>query len=228
MMFLLSSACSTQRKGKETYWCTCCPIKAQFGLRARHVHWAVKGHLGLFIALLGSSSFSSDMFGLGQIQLGSFKPSQSPMSSVCSASPKKQTVKLLLGLNCSPTSPICSSTSPICSFSTSICSVSAWNDLLSSDPICPFLSPICPPWPRSVSALIRSARNLQEQSDLSSASVQTARHLHGQSSFSSASELIFLGSFEPVLFQFRLLRILFMASTTLPRFGVGHGSSQHP
>jgi hypothetical protein len=81
MMFLLSSACSTQRKGKETYWCTCCPIKAQFGLRARHVHWAVKGHLGLFIALLGSSSFSSDMFGLGQIQLGSFKPSQSPMVS---------------------------------------------------------------------------------------------------------------------------------------------------
>jgi hypothetical protein len=32
MIFLLITAGSTKRKGKETYWCTCCPIKAQFGL----------------------------------------------------------------------------------------------------------------------------------------------------------------------------------------------------
>jgi hypothetical protein len=79
MMFLLSSACSTQRKGKETYWCTCCPIKAQFGLRARHVHWAVKGHLGLLITSERSVRFRS---GSLRPWSGTLRPSSAPSSHI--------------------------------------------------------------------------------------------------------------------------------------------------
>jgi hypothetical protein len=161
MMFLLISACSIQRKGKETYWCTCCPIEAQFGLRVRHVHWAVKGHLGLFIASVGSVRFRSGplrpglaLFNLSRSDLSQLRQALLGFISNCSESPR--TVKSFFGF-----SPNCSA----------------------------------PPWP--------------------------VKFLLGYG-------VIFLGSFEPVLFQFRLLRILFMASTTLPRFGVSHGSSQHP
>jgi hypothetical protein len=119
MMFLLISACSTQRKGKETYWCTCCPIKAQFGLSARHVHWAIKGHLGLFIASVGSVRFRSgplrpgsalfnlsrsDLFQLRQALLGF-----SPICSVPVRSAPLQSDLLLLGPDLLRLSPICSS-----------------------------------------------------------------------------------------------------------------------
>uniref|UniRef100_A0A2N9ICB0 non-specific serine/threonine protein kinase n=1 Tax=Fagus sylvatica TaxID=28930 RepID=A0A2N9ICB0_FAGSY len=91
MMFLLISACSTQRKGKETYWCTCCPIKAQFGLSARHVHWAVKGHLGLFIASVGSVRFRSSplrpgsaLFNLSRSDLFQLRQALLGFSPICS------------------------------------------------------------------------------------------------------------------------------------------------
>uniref|UniRef100_A0A2N9GBT4 Uncharacterized protein n=1 Tax=Fagus sylvatica TaxID=28930 RepID=A0A2N9GBT4_FAGSY len=95
MMFLLISACSTQRKGKETYRCTCSPIKAQFGLRARHVHWAVKGHLGLFIASVESVRFRSGplrpglaLFNLSRSDLPQLRQALLGFNPICSESLK--------------------------------------------------------------------------------------------------------------------------------------------
>ena len=81
MMFLLISACSTQRKGKETYWCTCCRSKLSSAC-------VLGTSIGRSKVTSASSLLHWDLFGFGLVHFGLVWPSTICLGAICLSSVK--------------------------------------------------------------------------------------------------------------------------------------------